>query len=42
MKISNVKNPIEFNIINDQKEIPAETASALNLGDDSCILNRIN
>ena len=39
---SKEKTPIEVVIIINQKEKPAVTASALNLGDDSSILNRIN
>ena len=36
------KIPIPTVIITNQKENPAVTASALNLGDESSILNRIN
>ncbi len=39
---SKEKTPIEVVIIINQKEKPAVTASALNLGDESSILDRIN
>jgi hypothetical protein len=39
---SNEKTPIPTVIITNQNENPAVTASALNLGDESSILNRIN
>ena len=39
---SKENNPIADVIIKNQKENPAVTARALNLGDDSSILNRIN
>ena len=35
-------NPIELVITKNQKENPAVTASALNRGEDSFMLNRIN
>tara|TARA_B100000530_G_scaffold52285_1_gene29298 strand:+ start:87 stop:347 length:261 start_codon:yes stop_codon:yes gene_type:complete len=41
-KISIEKIPIAFEIIKNQKENPAVIARDLNLGDDNCILNRIN
>ena len=40
--VSKVNKPIEDVMITNQKVNPAETASALNLGDDNYILNRIN
>ena len=40
--VSKVNKPIEDVMITNQKVNPAETASALNLGDDNSILNRIN
>ncbi len=40
--ISIEKNPIEDVIIKNQNESPAVTASDLNLGEDACILYRIN
>ena len=39
---SKENKPIAEEIIKNQKENPAVTAIALNLGDDSSILNRIN
>ena len=39
---SKEKTPMEVVIIINQKENPAVTASALNLGDESSILDRIN
>ena len=39
---SKENNPIADVITKNQKENPAVTANALNLGDDSSILNRIN
>ena len=39
---SNEKMPIVVVIIINQKEKPAVTANALNLGDESSILNRID
>ena len=44
-KITNASienKPMVEDIIKNQKENPAVTAMALNLGDDSSILNRIN
>ena len=44
-KIANASKenkPVAEEIIKNQKENPAVTAMALNLGDDSSILNRIN
>ena len=40
--ISIEKNPIALDITKNQKDNPAETANALNLGEESCILNWIN
>ena len=42
IKYSNVKNPVLVVIIKNQNENPAVTANDLNLGDDVCILDRIN
>ena len=39
---SKENNPMAEEMIKNQKENPAVTANALNLGDDSSILNRIN
>ena len=36
------KNPDALIITKNQKDSPAETANALNLGEESCILNWIN
>ena len=44
-KIANTSienKPMDEEIIKNQRENPAVTAMALNLGDDSSILNRIN
>jgi len=41
-KYSNLKIPKIDVIIKNQKVNPADTANALNLGDDNSILNRIN
>jgi len=41
-KYSIVKTPKIDVIIKNQKVNPADTANALNLGDDNSILNRIN
>ena len=41
-KYSRAKTPKIDVIIKNQKVNPAETANALNLGDESSILNRIN
>jgi hypothetical protein len=44
-KIANTSienKPMDEEIIKNHKENPAVTAAALNLGDDSSILNRIN
>ena len=44
-KITNASienKPMDEEIIKNHKENPAVTAAALNLGDDSSILNRIN
>ncbi len=41
-KYSRVKTPTIDVITTNQKVNPADTASALNLGDDNSILNRIN
>ena len=41
-KISREKNPVADVMIKNQKVNPAVTANDLNLGDESCILNRIN
>ena len=40
--ISREKNPVALVITKKQKDRPAETANALNLGEESCILNWIN
>ncbi len=40
--ISIEKNPMEDVIIKNQNDSPAVTASDLNLGEDACILYRIN
>jgi len=40
--ISIEKNPMEDVIIKNQNESPAVTASDLNLGEEDCILYRIN
>ena len=40
--ISIEKNPIALIITKNQNDNPAETANALNLGEESCILNWIN
>ncbi len=40
--ISREKNPVALVITKNQKDRPAETANALNLGEESCILNWIN
>ena len=39
---SKEKKPIDAEIIKNQKVNPAVTANDLNLGDENCILNRIN
>ena len=41
-KTSIEKIPIAFETMKNQKENPAVIARDLNLGDDNCILNRIN
>ena len=45
IKMNNIsieKNPIEDVIIKNQNESPAVTASDLNLGEEACMLYRIN
>ena len=41
-KYSSEKNPVLVVIIKNQNENPAVTANDLNLGDDVCILDRID
>ena len=41
-KYSTLNNPAAFVNIKNQNDSPAVTARDLNLGDDDCILNRIN
>ena len=40
--ISKEKNPAALVMTKNQKDRPAETANALNLGEENCILNWIN
>ena len=40
--VSKEKNPIDVDIMKNQKENPAVTANDLNLGEESSILNWIN